>query len=197
MQEEFKPYFDRLRVHPRTLVGQEVQSVSGPGKERLRDTEDAKQWQDAVKHLLAQEIEDRVATKLEELKPVYSTIHASIDLFRNNADLVPGTKQFDRELANEFAEMAKAYEQRVDGKLVGYTVPVQPIINQIRSKLATRRAAPPPATHSPGQPAQPRNDQGQWAPQGGITSKAGASAGTDNDAVGVLSAFARQNGFVF
>lgn len=204
VQEEYKPYFDRLRQHPRTLVGTEVQSVNGKGKEVLRDAEDARQWQEAVKQLLVQDIERRVETKREDLKEAYATVHSSIDMFRNNADLVPGTKQFDKDLANEFVAMVKDFEIRNNGKLIGYSVPVQPIINQLRSKLVSSRAAaatPPPAPSAQQQraAAQPRSeDTGRWeGPQVGITSKAGSSVEGDDAAAGLMDAFFRQNGVRF
>ena len=199
VQNEYKNYFDRLRVHPRTLVGEQVMAVNGKGMETLRDAEDARQWQEAIKQILASELESRVQSKQEELKDAYSTVHASIDLFRNNADLIPGTKQFDPELANEFVTMVKDFEVRSNDRLIGFSVPVQPIINQLRSKLvASRAAAAAPPSESPQQQRaseQARSQEtGRWeAPQGGISSKAGSSVETNDDAAGVLSAIFRQN----
>lgn len=200
MQNEYKNYFDRLRVHPRTLVGEQVMAVNGKGMETLRDAEDARQWQEAIKQILASELESRVLSKQEELKDSYSTVHASIDLFRNNADLIPGTKQFDPELANEFVAMVKDFEVRSNDRLIGFSVPVQPIINQLRSKLVASRAAAE-APQAPPTPQQQRaseqarsQETGRWeAPQGGISSKAGSSVETNDDAAGVLSAIFRQN----
>lgn len=201
MREEYKEYFERLNAHPRTLVGQEVQSLSGSGKERLRDAADAREWQEAVKHLLVAEVESRAGARAEEYREVFSTVHSSIDLFRNNVDLIPGTKQFNRELANEFAALAKDYELRSNDKLIGYSVPVQPMINQLRTQLASRKAAataPAPAAASPQQQRaaeQPRTPQGRWdGPQAGLSSKAGQSGQTDDVAAGLMDAFYRQNG---
>src|SRR5699024_8940204 len=106
------------------------------------------------------------------------------------------------ELAKEFTELAKAYESRADGKLIGYTVPVQPIVNQLRSKLAAQRAAAPAAPAAPSAQQQrvaeqPRTEVGTWAPQAGIASRAGSSGNVDSSADGLLDAFARQNGFSF
>lgn len=204
VKTEYKEYFDRLQVHPRALVGQEVMSVTGNGKERLRDSADAKEWQEAVKQLLVDEVARRTEQKQDETKGVFSTIHASIDLFRNNADMVPGGRQFDQELVERFFGMAKDYELRSNGKLIGFSVPVQPIINQLRSQLASERAAK--SSESPAAPAakaphhsseQARTSEGQWAPQAGISSKAGTSAHVDDSAEGLFDAFMRQNGFSF
>lgn len=207
MQTEYDEYFKRLQMHPRQLVGQEVQSVTGEGKERLRDAQDAKDWQEAVKHLLVQEVEARATTKADEHREVFNTVHSSIELFRNNPDLIPGTKQFDTELANQFATLMKDYELRTNGKLVGYSIPVQPMIQSLRTQLAEKRKsaaapAPPAAPQTqPGTGAQPPAPKPQGgaqgsddAPQAGFTSKAGHSAGDDNVASGLMEAFFRQNG---
>lgn len=203
VRTEFPKHFAALEKHPRLLIGTEVPSVKGEGMERLRDAADAADWQDAMKHLLLDEVNSRTAVKQEELSDIFATVHGSIDLFRNNADLIPGTKQFDRELADQFAALAKDYELRNEGKLVGYSVPVQPLINQVRSQLVASRAAKaapaPAATPSPRAAqaaAQPRTETGQFdSPQAGFTSKAGtsAAAGT-NPADGIMDAFFRQNG---
>lgn len=195
-------------MHPRQLVGQQVQSISGEGKETLRDAQDAKDWQDAVKHLLVQEMESRANTLAEERREVFTTVHSSIDLFRNNVDLVPGTKQFDRELADQFSTFMKDYELRSDGKLVGYSIPTQPLINRLRASLVEKRAqakapAPPAAAQPPAggqaQPAAPTAQKGTQgsddAPQAGVTSKAGNQSSEDNVAAGLMEAFYRQNGF--
>lgn len=203
MRTEYPKYYEAIDKHPRLLVGQKVPRADGSdGEEVLHDSQDAKEWQEAVKQQLAAEVEARVDTRKEELSSVFDTVHSSIDLFRNNTDLVPGTKQFDRELADEFATFAKPYELRSDGKLMGYSVPVQPMINQIRTQIAGRRAAAPAAPAAPaGAPAphhsaeQARTPQGQFdGPQAGLQSKAGQSGGGDDVGGQVLDAFLRQNG---
>src|SRR5690606_13583295 len=98
VRTEYPKHFEALNKHPRLLIGTEVPSVKGDGMERLRDAADAADWQEAMKHLLLDEVNSRTAVKQEELSGIFSTVHSSIDLFRNNADLIPGTKQFDREL---------------------------------------------------------------------------------------------------
>lgn len=196
-----------MEKHPRELVGVEVPNVVTGKMEVLRDAADAESWQSAVKRLLVQDVKARASAKADDLRGTFETVHASIDLFRNNVDLIPGTKQFDGELAKQFVEMAKDYELRADGKLVGYSVPVQPIINQLRARLASSRAAAPAAAQS-AQAAptaqqqraaeQARNPIGQFdGPQAGITSRAGSSGGgSDSEAAALLGAFAQQNGFV-
>nr|DAL38064.1 MAG TPA_asm: hypothetical protein [Caudoviricetes sp.] len=194
VQEEFSGYFDALRKHPRMLVGQEVPALQGEGMETLRDSEDAKEWQEAVKSLLSQEISDRSSRKQEELSSTFETLHASVDLFKNNSDLIPGTRQFDRELADQFAALVKDYEVRNDGgKLIGYAVPVQPLINNLRSQLSAQRASRKAAGAS--SPAAPAGASGSKAtsrskpaasvvdaPQAGIRSAPGGAGGaSDND----------------
>ncbi len=174
------------------LVGQTVPSIGRDGNEVLRDAADAKDWQDAVKSMLVAEVRDKAAKAMEESADFLQTVHASIALFQDNADLVPGTKEFDVELANRFATLAEPYELRVEGKLQGYSIPVQPIVNQLRSQIAAERAAAQsqaaaaagdapstkdpaaaPASASPAaQPPEP--------PQAGIQSKAGSGAETED-----------------
>lgn len=181
-REEYGNYFDALEKHPRLLVGTQVPAIGKDGMETLRDSDDAREWQEAVRTLLVQEIRERTQTKLDESGDFLQTVHASIDLFKNNHDLIPGTKGFDRELADEFARMATPYEVRVDGKLQGYSIPVQPIIDSLRGQLTTRRkaAAPSAATQqsqTPGSSAAPvAAPPPAESPQAGIPSKAGSSA---------------------
>lgn len=178
VREEHAKYFEALEKHPRLLVGQAVPRIGGEGEETLRDTADAREWQEAVKTILVDEVKARAVKSLEDNREFLDTIHASIEIFQNNADLVPGTKDFDVELANKFAALMKPYELRVDEKLQGYSIPVQPIINQLRADITASRKAAPPAAAAPAPakkaaaPADP--------PQAGIQSKAGNSSETDD-----------------
>ena len=116
------------------------------------------------------DLKRRVAARSDESQGFLRTVHSSIELFQNNADLVPGTKQFDRELADEFIKLAKPYEVRNgDNKLIGFQIPVQPLIDSVRQRLAATRTAPPPAPPAP--PAPEETHQ----PQAGIPAKAGNS----------------------
>jgi hypothetical protein len=173
VQQEFTPYFEALRKHPRLLVGTQVPRLTGEDgqMETLRDPADAREWQEAVKSLLTAEIQDRAEKSLEESKGIIDTVHASIELFTRNKDLVPGTKQFNRALADRFAAMAKPYELRVDGKLHGYTIPVQPLIDQIRNELTAASVTRPATPAAPAPPPPPVDP-----PQKGIASKAGSGA---------------------
>lgn len=175
VREEHKSYFDALSKHPRMLVGVEVPAIGQEGSERLRDTADAREWQDAVKQLLASEVQDRAGRKMEESGDFLNTVHQSIELFQNNLDLIPTTKDFDKELADKFTTLAKPYELRVEGKLQGYSIPVQPIIDSIRADLkASRKTAAPAAASTPAAgAAPPKKGDG---PQAGVQSKAGSSA---------------------
>ena len=147
--------------------------IGADGTEILRDTADAKEWQEAVRGLLVAEIKENAETKMEESADFLQTVHASIDLFKNNRDLIPGTKDFNRRLADQFAGMMQPYEVRVDGKLQGYSIPVQPIIDTLRAqaKASAPALAPPPAAA-----AAPETKSQAEPPQAGIASKAGSSA---------------------
>lgn len=169
MREEHGRYFEALEVHPRMLVGKEVPSMTGEGMETLKSTDDARDWQEATKQVLVSEIENRAGVWMQDATGFMETLHASVDLFRNNPDLIPGTQGFDRQLADKFAQMAKAYEVRIDGKLHGYSVPVQPLIDSLRQDLAATRK-PSQEKPAPAQRGRPE------APQAAIRSKAPSSS---------------------
>ena len=174
MRTEHSKYFEALEKHPRLLVGTQVPAIGKEGNETLRDSEDAKEWQEAVRAVLVAEIRSQAEAKLEESAGFLETVHASIDLFKNNPDLIPGTKGFDRGLADQFAAMAQPYEVRVEGKLQGYSIPVQPIINSLRSQLKAARVAAPPSPVAAATP--PAAASRPEPPQAGLTSKAGSSS---------------------
>lgn len=195
VRKEHVKYFEALEQHPRLLVGAQVPAIGGEGLETLRSTEDAKEWQEAVKSVLAKDVQARAQKSMDESSDYLTTIHSSIELFQKNHDLIPGTAGFDLDLANRFTALAEPYELRTeDGKLQGYTVPVQPLIDQLRtqvkadrSKAATAAPAAPAAAPTPQQQRaaeQARNTQGQFtdpnAPQEGIPSKAGDSSTTED-----------------
>lgn len=180
VKTEYSRYFEALQRHPRLLVGQTVPSMVGDGEEVLRDSADAKDWQDAVKDVLAAEIRSRAAAIAEDNAPMMQTLHSSVELFQNNPDLVPGTREFDREFADEFIRMAKPYEVRNDEKLIGFSIPVQPLINEIRQSVTSRRTAaktppapPAPASAPQSTPAAQPPAPPVESPQAGISSKAG------------------------
>ena len=131
-----------------------------------------------MKGLLSDEINDRAGRELDENRDFLTTVHQSVELFQVNEDLRPGTKQFDVELANRFATLAKPYELRVDGKLQGYSIPVQPLIEQTRKEVHEQRAAKPAAPAAPAKPAASRKPADP--PQAGISSKAGQSSDTED-----------------
>jgi hypothetical protein len=164
------------------LVGQKVPSITGQGEDTLKDTADAREWQEAVKSLLTAEVRDRATRQMEESADFLNTVHASIDLFKNNPDLIPGTKDFDVDLANRFGKFAEPYELRVDGKLQGYSVPVQPIIDQLREQvIKDRAAAPAPAGAAPAAAGGASTPPPADPPQAGVESKAGSGADPSDD----------------
>jgi hypothetical protein len=169
-------YFAALEKHPRLLVGQQVPAIGKEGMETLKDSKDAAEWQEAVRSILVQEVRAKAQEQIDGAKDYLETIHASVDLFKTNKDLIPGAQGFDRELADAFATMAKPYEVRVDGKLHGYSIPVQPIIDSLRGQLQSQRAAAPTAPPPAEAPAGTRPPAAVEPPQAGIPSKAGSSS---------------------
>jgi len=154
-------------------VGQQVPSLKNDDQMvTLADEADAKSWQDALKGVLVSDLNTRVGRLSEEAAGTAEVIHETIDLFRNNPDLVVGTRQFDEELANRVAKFAEHSEIRVDGKLYGWSIPVQPLVTQLRAQLVAERSAgtaPAAAVAAPAVASAPAHE-----PQGGLLSQAGA-----------------------
>lgn len=187
-------YFDVLEKTPYELAGTEVPSIR-PGEEttRLKDSGEAKEYQEATKSLIEREIKAKVDAKMQDAKPMASVLQDSVLMFQNNPDLIPNTKQYDKELADAVVEAGKSYELRVKDKLYGYQVPMQPIINQLRSLLEKQRGASGVTAAQAREAAaaraaqQTRNNHGQFqggdGPQAGIASKAGLSGvgGSDDN----------------
>lgn len=183
MRTEYEPYFSAVETPARMLVGQDVPALGKDGTEKIQSTQDARDYQEAVKALLVDELRDRTTRAMEADSTDLNAVHASVKLFQDNHDLIPGTKGFDRDLADRMASMVKPYEHRVDGKLYGYSIPVQPIIDSIRASLVAERAAKPQAAaaapaSTPAAVAAPPNPDDQ--PQAGITSKPGAASEADD-----------------
>lgn len=83
------------------------------------------------------------------------------------------------------ATLAQPYEHRVDGKLHGYSIPVQPLVTQLRATLAAERAAKaaPAAQTAPAAVQVVQAAPVVEAPQAGIPSKAGAGADQEDYSV--------------
>ena len=175
LRTDYPKYFEALEKHPRVLVGTEVPAIGHDGMETLRDSADAKEWQEAVRAHLADELRQKVSAASDDNQDFMRTVQSSVELFQKNPDLVPGTKQFDLEVANEFVKMATPYETRnQEGKLLGYQIPVQPLIDTVRQMIQSRRTAAPAAPAAPA--ATPATPPPAEPPQAGLSSKAGVSS---------------------
>lgn len=175
-QEEYPHYLDMLKLHPLELVGKELPSIDGSDDDVVfRTADEVKDYQEAVKTILQRELEASVAQKQEESAEVLDVIHASIDLFRDNPDLFPGSKNYNKKLASEFVKLAEPYALKMNGKLTGYSIPVQGLVNQVRARVTAEAKA---ATTTP--PAKKAAAPGR-KPQAGIPSQAGASGDSDED----------------
>lgn len=167
-----------LQLHPLELVGKELPSIDGTDENIvLRSAPEVEQWQEAVKVILQRELDATIQQKQAESSEVLDVIHASIQLFQDNPDLVPGSKSYNKELASRFVKLAEPYALKMNGKLTGYSIPVQGLVDQVRAQVKAQ-AAPaaggaPPAKKAAGAPAD--------APQAGIPSKAGASGADGED----------------
>src|SRR5690606_33470630 len=183
MREVSTDLINALQTAPRLLVGEKVPSLKNKGEvEIIRDSQDAREWQETARGLLDAEVNSRLASRMQDAMPILSTLQDSILLFQSNPDLNPSKNTFDKELADRVMEIAKSYEHRVGGKLFGFHVNLQPIINSTREQLAKERGTQQGLSQAQRQQqaaSQTRNEQGQFtnpeAPQAGIPSKAGAT----------------------
>ena len=194
VKTEFAQYIDAVEAAPRYLVGKTVPKADGSdGEERLNDAQDARDWQEEIKKQLAREVQSRVRAGQEANKTQMELLHNSIELFRGNPDLVPRTKQFDKELADQFSEMILPYAVRTaDGKIAGWNIDVRPMLVTLRQRLTAERAKAPAAPAKAAEPTaqqqraaqQQRTEQGKFSghpadnpggPQAGIQSQAGTS----------------------
>lgn len=183
-------YFDNLTVHPYRLVGQQVPGFKGDGSTiTLRDSEEAKNWQEAVQQLIDEEVTSVMNSKMDDVRPMMTVIQDSIQVLQNNTDLIPGSSNYNQDLHDRFVALAKDYELRVNGKLFGYQVNVQPLINSLRADIARTQGVSSEQQAQARRDAQqrlaqeqPRNQAGQFeAPQAGIASKAGLVGGSGED----------------
>jgi len=145
-RNEIDPQFiNTLRSSPFLLVGTEVPDLrpnaQPQDKVKLLDTQMARDYQEALSQQIENEIQSRVDSRTEQVRPLLGVIQESVQMFQNNPDLVVGSKQFDPDLAERFASMASAYEYKLNDKVIGYQVNVQPLINSIRSQLEKERGA--------------------------------------------------------
>jgi hypothetical protein len=166
-QEDYPHYIEALQMHPLELVGKELPSIDGSDENVvLRSAAEVEQWQGAVKTILQRQLEADVLEKQQESSEILDVVHASIQLFQDNPDLIPGSRSYDKELASQFVKLAEPYALKMNGKLTGYSIPVQGLVDKVRAQVNAKQ----PASTPPAKKAAPGHK-----PQGGIPSKAGAS----------------------
>lgn len=168
-QEDYPHYIEVLQLHPLELVGKELPSIDGSDDNVVfRTADEIAHYQEAVKTILQRELAQSVEQRRADSNEVLDVVHASIQLFQDNPDLVPGSKSYNKQLASEFVKIAEPYALKMNGKLTGYSIPVQGLVDQVRARI---KAAPTaPAAKAPAKKAAPGAK-----PQAGIPSKAGAS----------------------
>lgn len=174
-QADYPHYIEKLQMHPLELVGKELPNIDGSDEPlTFRTADEVAQWQEAVKVILQREMESNVAERQNETNEILDVVHSSIQMFQANPDLVPGTKGYNKELAIEFTKLAEPYALRMNGKLTGYSIPVQGLIDRVRAQVSNKSAAAAaPAKKTAAAPAA--------KPQTGIPSKAGSGGGKDED----------------
>lgn len=176
LRQEYGQHFQLIEAPARMLIGKQVPSLD-PEKdtEVLRDLADATDYQNATKQLLSREVNSRVQGKVQEQGSYLNVVGQSIDLLQANPDLLR-----DKELADRVAQLIAPYEYKKDGKLLGWSVDVKPLVGQVRTALAAERAArttvPSPAPNSAPAASPPAPVE---EPQAGIRSSAGQVADPD------------------
>lgn len=174
-EENYGHYIENLQRHPMELIGQPLPPLSAEGDDVVFSTAaEVREWQEAVQTVIKRELDQRISTFAEEDSRTIEVVYNSIELFQNNHDLIPNSKGFNKQLADNVAQLLKPYELRMDGKLTGYSIDPQGIIDQARGQLSRQPAAPAPVKKAPAKKAAPR-------PQAGVRSKAGASGGQEED----------------
>ena len=171
-----------LDTHPRLLIGKRVVKADGSGEEEtLRDERDALSWQEATKTVIQREVNRRASALADNAKPVLTTVQRSLDVFRMNKDLVPGTKEYNPELARRFMSMTKSFQHEEKGTVLGWRVEVQGLIDQLRTDLAT--SAPVATPRQEQAAAQPREEAtGRFeGPQAGLLSQQGSGKTSTED----------------
>ncbi|QIN93928.1 hypothetical protein HWD16_gp45 [Microbacterium phage Arete] len=200
VKTEYANYIEAVEQAPRYLVGKTVPRADGAeGTETLRDAADAREWQDEIKKQLAREVQSRVQQGRDANRNTMEVLTNSIEVFRGNPDILPGAKQFDKELATRVADLVRPYAVKTaDDKMAGWSIDVRPLIISARQALAAERAAKPTAPAKAAEPtaqqqraAQQPREQGKFAghpadaPQAGISSQAGQS-GDDGESLDAL-----------
>jgi hypothetical protein len=174
-------FLQMLQAHPMELVGNQVPNVNGQeGVMRLNNAAEAEAWLGAVKQILGRQVNARTEALLQDARPILSTLQGANNLFKNNPDLVPGTKEYNPELAKQVYALTKTYIHKVDDKAIGFRVDIQPVVDAVREQLKT--AAPAPTARQEQAAQQARTPTGQFdAPQAGIPSQAGISGDPEED----------------
>lgn len=177
-KQDYPHYIELLNMHPLELIGKELPAIDGSdNKVTLRTAEEIKDWQEAVKVIMQRELEASIEAKRTESAEVLDVVHASIELFRDNPDIVPGSKSYNKALAVQFIKLAQPYALKMNGKLTGFSIPMQGLLDQLRAQVKAEAAAPagttPPAKKAAAAPGH--------KPQAGIPSSAGTSGGDAED----------------
>lgn len=192
LNKEIDPIFKTvLETDPYLLVGQSLPSLRPDAKpedkDLMTDSAKAAEYKRALQSLVEAEIKDDVAKREKDVMPMMSVLQESALMFQNNPDLIPNTDKFDQQLAERVARVGKSYELVVNGKVTGYQVNMQPIINELREQLTKERAETGIVTQQQSAQAaraaeQARDEAGKFrGPQAGITSKSNASGGANDE----------------
>lgn len=173
-EEVYGHYTQLLELHAMELVGKALPPIDGSDERFVPSSvQEAQQYQEAVNSMLVRQMRGEIEAMRQADDEVISVVHDSITLFQNNPDLIPNSKSFNKPLADHVMKLVQPYALRLDGKLTGFSIDIQGIIDQARGQF---KAAPPAPTKkaATGRTTAPR-------PQGGLASKAGTSGAGDED----------------
>lgn len=205
VEERIDPKYRDLQMkHPMELVNMTLPSLRSDAKpgdtERILDSAMARDYQEAMQKIFDREVEDVVNQRQQEVEPQLALLQRTYVMFQKNPDIVPGSKTFDKELADRFAKVAGSYTYKQNGKALGYSIDVQPLIDNIRDTLQAERKSKPDRSETQRQAVlnQPRQPNGQFdSPQQGLLSKpgrVGTGEGNNYDAFWAATPFGREPG---
>ena len=121
---EHVQYFEAIEKHPRLLVGTQVPAIGKEGFETIQSTEDARDWQEAVKQILVQEVREKALVQMRMPRPettrgtlnVTLAAHALVTKERQGNEPMWQTmdRMLDELLRLRAAEAARARRRRED-----------------------------------------------------------------------------------
>lgn len=174
MNEEYANFIRHIQAAPRDLIGKELPINGDPANmSKIRDEESAVAWQREHQQLLEQTFQELREDYMREHSTERVAVNNALELFSANPDLIPGTTDFNKDLAEGVMKYASKFIVKDEnGRAIGFTVSVNNLISYARQELqkrASTSAAPAPVV-----PEDP--------PQVGVGTRQGATSASDDAA---------------